>query len=58
MNAPAPDESPNAHDVFISYSRKDLPFAQALQRALGNYAPPRVSACRGAACASSAIKAT
>jgi hypothetical protein len=37
----APDASPFAHDLFISYSRKDLQFAQALERALGNYSPPK-----------------
>jgi outer membrane protein assembly factor BamB len=30
-----------AHDVFISYSRKDREFAIRLQKALANYAPPR-----------------
>src|SRR5215470_183077 len=29
------------YDVFISYSRRDLPFARQLQRALANYAPPK-----------------
>lgn len=28
------------HDAFISYSRKDRPFAVALQRALNGYTPP------------------
>jgi hypothetical protein len=41
MNASAPDEPPNAHDLFISYSRRDLQFAQALERALENYSPPK-----------------
>ena len=41
MNASAPDGSSFAHDLFISYSRKDLPFAQLLERALGNYSPPK-----------------
>ena len=30
-----------AHDAFISYSRKDRAFAVRLQKALGNYVPPR-----------------
>ena len=30
-----------AHDAFISYSRKDKVFAARLQKALGNYQPPR-----------------
>ncbi|NJM92655.1 MAG: toll/interleukin-1 receptor domain-containing protein [Rhodospirillaceae bacterium] len=30
-----------AHDAFISYSRKDKAFAVRLQKALGNYMPPR-----------------
>jgi len=30
-----------AHDAFISYSRKDKAFAARLQKALGNYQPPR-----------------
>lgn len=30
-----------AHDAFISYSRKDRAFAVRLQKALGNYLPPR-----------------
>jgi len=34
------DESSFAHDLFISYSRKDLQFAQLLGRALTNYSPP------------------
>jgi hypothetical protein len=29
------------HDAFISYSRKDRAFAVRLQKALGNYVPPR-----------------
>jgi tetratricopeptide (TPR) repeat protein len=41
MNAPAPDKSPFAHDLFISYSRKDLQFAHLLERGLGNYSPPK-----------------
>src|ERR1700752_1050341 len=39
MNSPAPNESPFAHDLFISYSRKDLQFAQLLERALATYSP-------------------
>lgn len=40
---PPADQRPPDHrfDVFISYSRRDAAFAQQLQRALGNYAPPR-----------------
>ena len=34
-------ESTFAYDVFISYSRKDIVFARALQKALENYSPPR-----------------
>ena len=30
-----------AHDVFISYSRKDRDFAVRLQQALANYVPPK-----------------
>ncbi len=30
-----------AHDVFISYSRKDRDFARALEQALESYRPPR-----------------
>ena len=30
-----------SHDAFISYSRKDRAFAVRLQKALGNYVPPR-----------------
>jgi tetratricopeptide (TPR) repeat protein len=41
MSAPAPEASPYAHDLFISYSRKDLTFAQLLERALGSYSPPK-----------------
>ncbi|MGR8965717.1 TIR domain-containing protein [Rhizobium leguminosarum] len=41
MNSPAPDESPFAQDLFISYSRKDLQFAQLLERALATYSPPK-----------------
>src|SRR5262249_15757814 len=29
------------HDVFISYSRRDMAFANALHRALERYVPPR-----------------
>jgi WD40 repeat protein len=32
---------PGLHDVFISYSRKDTPFAAALERALKRYRPPK-----------------
>ncbi|WP_395714191.1 toll/interleukin-1 receptor domain-containing protein [Reyranella sp.] len=31
---------PTFHDAFISYSRKDRPFAVLLQRALNGYTPP------------------
>lgn len=41
MNATAPNGSPFAHDLFINYSRKDLQFAQLLERVLSNYAPPK-----------------
>ncbi|PJG56121.1 hypothetical protein CVM73_04700 [Bradyrhizobium forestalis] len=41
MSSPAPVESSFAHDMFISYSRKDLQFAQLLERALAAYAPPK-----------------
>ena len=59
MNASAPDEPANAHDLFISYSRKDLQFAQPLERTLDNYSPPKGLG-RGprTACASFATKAT
>ena len=30
-----------AYDVFISYSRRDIVFARALEKALENYAPPK-----------------
>lgn len=30
-----------SHDAFISYSRKDTPFAAALERALKRYRPPK-----------------
>src|SRR5581483_11415577 len=29
------------HDVFISYSRKDIEFARRLENALRNYKPPK-----------------
>jgi hypothetical protein len=41
MNSSAPDKSPFGHDQLISYSRKDLQFAQLLERALANYSPPK-----------------
>ena len=41
MDAPAQDGSLFAHDLFISYSRKDLQFAQLVERVLGNYSPPK-----------------
>lgn len=31
---------PTFHDAFISYSRKDRPFAVLFQRALNSYTPP------------------
>jgi len=31
---------PSFHDAFISYSRKDRPFAVLLLRALNSYTPP------------------
>ena len=34
-------ETPFFHDVFISYSRKDTPFAAAIERALKRYSPLR-----------------
>jgi WD40 repeat protein len=37
----APIEGTALHDVFISYSRKDAPFAVALQKALERYTPPK-----------------
>ena len=40
-DTPATADSPYSHDVFISYSRKDVIFAQALERALKNYTPPK-----------------
>ena len=40
-DTPATADSPYSHDVFISYSRKDVMFAQALERALKNYTPPK-----------------
>ena len=40
MNAES-QESTFAYDVFISYSRKDIVFARALQKALENYSSPR-----------------
>ena len=33
--------APHAHDVFISYSRKDRAFAERLHKALREYRPPR-----------------
>ena len=33
--------TPAAFDAFLSYSRKDLAFAVALERALERYVPPR-----------------
>jgi hypothetical protein len=36
-----PASDPYFHDAFISYSRKDRPFAALLQRTLGRYTPPR-----------------
>lgn len=41
MNTSAPDGTAFAHDLFISYSRKDLQFATLLERALENYSPPK-----------------
>jgi TIR domain len=29
------------HDAFISYSRKDVPYATTLERALKRYSPPK-----------------
>jgi uncharacterized protein YecT (DUF1311 family)/Tol biopolymer transport system component len=38
---PVPDPPTFIHDAFISYSRKDTPFAAALERALKRYRPPK-----------------
>src|SRR5713226_8293134 len=35
------DAIETAHDIFISYSRKDTAFAEALHQSLQKYAPPR-----------------
>src|SRR5258708_36225657 len=32
---------PYFHDAFISYSRKDMPFAELLERTLRRYIPPK-----------------
>jgi hypothetical protein len=34
-------ENPFFHDGFVSYSRKDTPFAAAIERALKRYSPPK-----------------
>ena len=34
-------ENPFFHDAFISCSRRDLPFAAAIERALKRYSPPK-----------------
>ena len=34
-------ENPFFHDAFISYSRKDTPFATAIERSLKRYSPPK-----------------
>lgn len=38
------DENPKSYKyaAFISYSRKDTPFARALEKALDNYKPPKI----------------
>src|SRR5215467_9343317 len=36
-----PDQVDRAHDAFLSYSRVDKPFAEALEDALESYKPPR-----------------
>lgn len=38
------DEKPRSYKyaAFISYSRKDTPFARALEKALDNYKPPKI----------------
>jgi len=41
MSPPDAAAQTHLHDVFISYSRKDLAFARALERALGSYTPPK-----------------
>ncbi|MGD8542240.1 MAG: toll/interleukin-1 receptor domain-containing protein [Desulfobacteraceae bacterium] len=38
---PESQEPSFGFDVFISYSRKDIVFARALEKALENYAPPK-----------------
>ena len=40
MTTPVLAEAANAHDVFISYSRRDQAFARVLEAALENYTPP------------------
>jgi WD40 repeat protein len=40
MNAAPPAYPPLSHDAFISYSRKDLPFAAAIETRLEQFAPP------------------
>jgi hypothetical protein len=37
----SPGSEPERYDAFISYSRRDLVFARALERALTRYRPPR-----------------
>lgn len=41
--SPAPESAaaPPKHDIFISYSRRDEPFAAKLEQALERYTPPR-----------------
>ena len=41
METTAHPESTRTYDVFISYSRKDKVFANALEKALESYRPPR-----------------
>ena len=36
-----PQEPSFAYDVFISYSRRDIVFARALEKALEDYSPPK-----------------
>ena len=40
VNAAPPAYPPLTHDAFISYSRKDLPFAAAIETRLEQFAPP------------------
>lgn len=37
---PEPQEPSFDYDVFISYSRRDIVFARALEKALEDYSPP------------------